>query len=89
MILFYNTKQFKSCSNIKIKCNSVKYERNILKLTNKDEYFTLLFNEKRKMYQLYHRGYINHFKEDANKRLIMINNDKFLYHNQTNSLYIH
>ena len=87
MIFFYDEKQFTKCDNIKISCNNPVYERNILKITNKDEYFTILFNKKRKIYQMYYRGYINKFKNDEKKRLIMINNEYFLYHNQITCYY--
>jgi hypothetical protein len=82
-IFFYNiTTQFTTNKNIKIVCNKPVYERNILKITNNDEYFTLIYNKKKKIYQLYHRGYINVHKGDSHKQLIMVNNNYFFYHNQ-------
>lgn len=86
-MFFYDEKQLSSYNNIKFQCNAPVYDMKILKITNKDEYFTIIYNKNSKKYQMYHRGYINKFNNDAKKRLIMINNDYFLYHSQITCCY--
>jgi hypothetical protein len=86
-MFFYDEKQFINHENIKFNCSKPIYDKKILKITNKDEYFTIIYNNKYNKYQLYHRGYINKFNTDASKRLIMINNKSFLYHSQITCCY--
>ena len=86
-MFFYDEKQLSNYNNIQFYCNTPVFDKKILKITNKDEYFTINFNKKSEKYQLYHRGYINKFKDDTKKRLIMINNEYFLYHSQITCCY--